>query len=66
MLACPGRADHPFAVQMIRKRNVDGIDIRVGEQLFIAAISRLHAELSGYSAALLKPPAGNRLKHSGL
>lgn len=66
MLTRFSRADHPFTVEMIGKRNVDGIHLRVGKQLFIAAVSLLNAEFGGYAAALRESAAGHRPDHSGL
>ncbi|MNI74818.1 hypothetical protein D3C73_1309270 [compost metagenome] len=60
MLARFRCADHPLPVKMIRKRNIDSVNLLIGEQLLIAAVSLLDAKLLGYGAALCKPPARHR------
>ncbi|MNU02751.1 hypothetical protein D3C72_2465520 [compost metagenome] len=66
MLARFRRADCPLPVQMIGQRNIHRIHLRVLQQLLIASVSALDAELARYAPALVQPPAGYRLHNSGL
>lgn len=47
MLARLRRPDRPFHMKMIRKRNIDGVDARIGEQLLVAAVRLRNVELPG-------------------
>ena len=40
VLAGPRRGDRPFGVEVVRQRDVDGVDVRVGEQRLVRPVDR--------------------------
>src|SRR5262245_9043307 len=49
VLARLERANRPRYVQVIGERNVDGIDVAIGEEFLIRTVGLLDAELSGHT-----------------
>ena len=52
-------ADSPLNVHRVGERDVDGVDVRIGQQRVISAVCALDAVLGGVALGGLALPAGN-------
>ena len=62
VLARPGRLDRPGHVQVVGQRVVDGFDLGIGQQFFVAAVRPRHADRRGRLSRLGERPRGERAK----
>ena len=58
VLTSLGGRDIPLPVQAVGQRNIDGLDVRVVQQLPVAPISPVYIEFLGKLLGPLKAPAG--------
>lgn len=62
MLAGRGRLDRPFGVEVVRQRDVDGLDFGIGQHRFVACVMARNAGFPGERGRLggiarrLRPP----------
>ena len=47
VLAGPGGRDGPLGVQVVRQRDVDGVDVGIGEQRLVGGVGTVEAQLVG-------------------
>ena len=62
VLAGPGRRDRPLGVEVVRQRDVDGVDVRVGQQRLVRAVRARDPELAGDPAGAARL-AGRDAEH---
>jgi hypothetical protein len=54
MFACFGGFDRPLAVHAVGQRNVDRLDLGIGQQLLVSGVGARDAQLAGKHARLLR------------
>ena len=55
VLAGAGGGDRPLGVEVVRQRDVDGVDVRVGEERLVRAVGPRDAELVGDRGGRVSP-----------
>ena len=60
VLAGPSRGERPLGMEVVRQRDVDDIDVGVGEERLVRAVGGRDAELVGDGARLGRVPRRDR------